>query len=284
MGFLGHPSAAFLAAEPSGKDRHLDAAFSREEAGGDNRSPTTPEGNQMNYPAIQAQQAWMAMSIARQIAEELRTTGQFDKLAAAMALDDAQRLFAGWAMARVRNITSEELSPDLAAIYERFAGLYGPFRNQVAVFAHVPPALRHLLSLLIELREAATLPKRALELAIVTVSKLNACHYCVAHHTPFLVVEGVSPAGIDRILDYRNHPEFDDRDKLVVEYAIAAWDQPNRIGDGLFARLRRYFSEAQIVELTLRITLCGFFNKFNDALGIEEETEAVAALTACADA
>jgi uncharacterized peroxidase-related enzyme len=188
-------------------------------------------------------------------------------------------------MARVRNIRSEELPPDLAAIYERFAGLYGPFRNQVAVFAHVPAALRHLMSLLIELRDAATLPKRTLELAIVTVSKLNACHYCVAHHTPFLVVEGVSPAGVDRILDYRDHPEFDERDKLVVEYAIAAWEQPNRIGDTLFTRLRRHFSEAQIVELTLRITLCGFFNKFNDALGIEEEAEAaerLAALTACA--
>jgi len=38
------------------------------------------------------------------------------------------------------------------------------------------------------------------------------------------------------------------------------------------------------VELTLRITLCGFFNKFNDALGIEEEVEAterLAAITAC---
>jgi AhpD family alkylhydroperoxidase len=188
-------------------------------------------------------------------------------------------------MARVRNIPSTELPPDLAAIYEEFAGLYGPFRNQVAVFAHVPPALRHLMSLLIELRAAATLPKRTLELAIVTVSKLNACHYCVAHHTPFLAVEGVSPAGIERILDYRDHPELDDTDRLTVEYAIAAWEQPSRIPDALFARLRRYFSEAQIVELTLRITLCGFFNKFNDALGIEQETEAVdrlASLTACA--
>ena len=36
-------------------------------------------------------------------------------------------------------------------------------------------------------------------------------------------------------------------------------------------RLREHFSEAQIVELTLRITLCGFFNKFNDALQVEEE-------------
>jgi len=183
-------------------------------------------------------------------------------------------------MARVRNIPSSELPPDLAAIYERFAGTYGPFRNQAAVFAHVPPALHHLMSMLIELREAATLPKRVLELAIVTVSKLNECAYCVAHHTPFLVVEGVSPAGVERVLDYRDHPEFDDRDRLVVEYAIAAWERPNRVPDALFAQLHQYFSEAQIVELTLRITLCGFFNKFNDALAIEGEPEAVARLAA----
>ena len=177
-------------------------------------------------------------------------------------------------MARVRDISSEELPADLAAIYQAFAASYGPFRNQVAVFAHIPAALRHLMPLLMELREAKTLPKRALELAIVTVSKLNACEYCVAHHTPFLAVEGVSPAGADRLLDYADHPELDETDKLVVEYAVAAWEHPNRIPDPLFARLRQHFSEAQIVELTLRITLCGFFNKFNDALQIEEEPEA----------
>ena len=183
-------------------------------------------------------------------------------------------------MARVRNIPSGELPPDLATIYERFAGTYGPFRNQAAVFAHVPAALRHLMSMLLELREAATLPKRVLELAIVTVSRLNECDYCVAHHTPFLVVEGVTPTGAQGILEYRDHPELDERDKLVVEYAIAAWERPNRIPDALFARLKTHFSEAQLVELTLRITLCGFFNKFNDALQIEEESEALERLTA----
>jgi uncharacterized peroxidase-related enzyme len=183
-------------------------------------------------------------------------------------------------MARVRNVPSSELPKDVAQIYERFAAEYGPFRNQVAVFAHVPAAVRHLMAMLMELREAKTLPKRYLELAIVTVSKLNECAYCVAHHTPFLVVEGVSPAGVERVLDYRDHPEFDDRDKLVVEYAIAAWGQPSRIPDALFARLKAHFSEAQLVELTLRITLCGFFNKFNDALRIEEEPEAAERLIA----
>ena len=174
-------------------------------------------------------------------------------------------------MARVRSIPSSELPPDLADIYERFADSYGPFGNQVAVFAHVPAALRHLMSMLMELRQAATLPKRYLEIAIIVVSKLNECHYCVAHHQPFLTVEGLSPDGIDRLLDPEN-PELDAVDRLVVEYAQAAWETPNRLRDDLFERLREHFTEAQIVELTLRTTLCGFFNRFNDALQIEEET------------
>ncbi len=174
-------------------------------------------------------------------------------------------------MARVRSIPSAELPPDLAAVYDRFASEYGPFANQVAVLAHVAPALRHLMPMLMELREAATLPKRYLELAIVAVSKLNECHYCVAHHVPFLAVAGVSPAGAERVLDYADHTEFDATDRLVVEYAIIAWERPNRIPEALFTRLKARFTEAEIVELTLRITLCGFFNRFNDALRIEEE-------------
>jgi alkylhydroperoxidase family enzyme len=81
------------------------------------------------------------------------------------------------------------------------------------------------------------------------------------------------------LLDYADHPELDEVDRLVVEFAIAAWTAPQRIPDALFDRLRRHFSEAQIVELTLRATLCGFFNRFNDALQIEEEPEAVEAAT-----
>ena len=183
-------------------------------------------------------------------------------------------------MARVRDIAAAELPPDLARIYEEFAGSYGPFRNQVAVFAHVPAALRHLMPLLLVLREAASLPKRYLELAIVAVSQVNACEYCVVHHKPFLAVEGVSSGGVDRLHDWRDHPELDQVDLLVVEYAIAATERPNRLPDAMFARLRRHFTEPQIVELTLRITLCGFFNKFNDALRIEEEPEAVARISA----
>jgi AhpD family alkylhydroperoxidase len=134
-----------------------------------------------------------------------------------------------------------------------------------------------------ELRDANTLPKRYLELAIIVVSCLNECDYCVAHHKPFLAVEGLSSSGIDAVMEYQNHPELTEVDKLVVEYTIAAWTDPHRLRDRLFDRLRAHFTEAQIVELTLRLTLCGFFNKFNDALAIEEEPEAAARIAALAE-
>lgn len=177
-------------------------------------------------------------------------------------------------MARVRDVPPEELPADLRSIYEAYASDYGPFRNQVAVLAHVPAALRHLMPMLMELRNEHTLSRRYIELAIVVVSKLNECHYCVAHHKPMLAVEGLSPEAADRVLDYENHPDLDAVDKLVVEYAIKVTSDPNRIRDNVFERLRQHFTEAQIVELTLRATLCGFFNRFNDALQVEEEAEA----------
>jgi len=174
-------------------------------------------------------------------------------------------------MARVRDIGSAELPAGARAVYERFVAGYGPFRSQVAVFAHSPPAVTHLMGLLLDLRASGTVKRRYLELAIVAVSKLNECHYCVAHHKPMLMVEGLSSAGVDRILDYGDHPEFDEVDRLVVEYTIAVTNTPQSIRDALFDRLRAQFSEAQIVELTLRIALCGFFTRFNDALQIDDE-------------
>ena len=142
--------------------------------------------------------------------------------------------------------------------------------NQVKVFAHRGPALRHVMGMLLELADEAVLPKRYLEIALVAVSKVNECAYCVAHHAPRLVEQGLDPASVATILDPRT-PGFDEVDLLVRDYAVAVTEDPRRMPAGLVERLKSRFSEEQVVELTLRITLCGFFNRFNEALGIEME-------------
>ena len=81
-----------------------------------------------------------------------------------------------------------------------------------------------------------------LELALVTVSLLNKCTYCVSHHAPKLAIQGVSEQGAERLLDYKDHPELDAVGRLVVEYAVAVTNNWNKTRDEIFARLREHFS------------------------------------------
>ena len=182
-------------------------------------------------------------------------------------------------MARVRDVDIHEVPADLEPVYRRFAESYGPFLNQVKVFAHRAPALRHVMGMLLELADEAILAKRYLEIALVAVSKVNECTYCVAHHGPRLVEQGLDPESVAAILD-PEVPGFDEVDTLVRDYAVAVTEDARRMPGSMVERLKSHFTEEQIVELTLRATLCGFFNRFNEALGIEIEEGVVEDLLA----
>ncbi len=182
-------------------------------------------------------------------------------------------------MARVRDIEIDEVPENARETYQRFAGEYGPFINQVKVFAHRPSALRHIMGLLLELKEEAILPKRYLEIALVVVSKLNECTYCVAHHIPRLIEQGLPVDAVENILADEIEG-FDEVDMLVRDYSVQVTERPQYMRDKIFADLKKHFTEEQIVELTLRITLCGFFNRFNDAMQIGMEDGVVADMLA----
>ena len=173
-------------------------------------------------------------------------------------------------MARVTDIEIHQVNDEVRPIYQRFASEYGPFLNQVKIFAHRPAALKHIMGMLMEMADNPILKKRHLEIAIVAVSAVNRCDYCVAHHGPRLVELGLSVETISHILD-TDCSELDDIDRLVRDYAVQVTKDHNRVTDDIFNRLKEYFDETQIVELTLRITLCTFFNKFNDVMQLEME-------------
>ena len=130
------------------------------------------------------------------------------------------------------------------------------------------------MGLLLELRERQALPRRHLEIALVVVSKLNECEYCVTHHAPMLIREGLHPDIAASILD-PDCPGLDAVERLVRDYAVQVTQNANRVSSAMHEQLREHFDESQIVELTLRIALCGFFNRFNDALSIEIENSAL---------
>jgi AhpD family alkylhydroperoxidase len=174
-------------------------------------------------------------------------------------------------MARVSIKQKADLPADLQPLWERMQA-YGHFEHMAGVMAHRPPVFEHVWRLLIDLGDKPVLSKRHLYLLMVTASQLNKCAYCVAHDQPKLAAHGLSEEGAARLLDFKDHPELGEADKLVVEYAIAVTSNWNTTRDDIFVRLRGHFTEAQIVDLTWRTALTGAFNRFNDILQIDNES------------
>ena len=124
--------------------------------------------------------------------------------------------------------------------------------------------------LVLDLNEQKVVPKRYLEIAVLAVSKLNECRYCVAHHAPRLVETGLPIDTAINILE-PDCSGLDEIDRLVRDYAVQITIDSKRISDAMFKALQAHFDEAQIVELTFRTALCGFYNRFNEALRLDIE-------------
>ena len=61
---------------------------------------------------------------------------------------------------------------------------------------------------------------------------------------------------------------YTEPERAAIAYAEAMTITGRRVGDELFARVRKHYAEEAIVELTAAVALENFRSKFNTALGI----------------
>ena len=82
---------------------------------------------------------------------------------------------------------------------------------------------------------------------------------------------GASEEKVRAINQAATSPLFDEVERAAIAYAEAMTMTGQCVSEELFARVRKHFAEAQIVELTAAIALENFRSKFNVALGIEAQ-------------
>ncbi len=82
---------------------------------------------------------------------------------------------------------------------------------------------------------------------------------------------GASEGKIRQVPEAATSDLFSERERVAFEYAEAITVTGQKVTDALFERLRRSFSEPEIVELTAAVALENFRSKFNVALGIEAQ-------------
>ncbi len=82
---------------------------------------------------------------------------------------------------------------------------------------------------------------------------------------------GVSKEKIEALAGYATSPLYDDSERVALEYAESMTITGCDVSDELFARLRTYYSDDAIVELTAAIAWENSSSKFNRALRVPSQ-------------
>jgi len=75
-------------------------------------------------------------------------------------------------------------------------------------------------------------------------------------------------ARVEALEAWRDSDLFDAKEKVALEYAESMTDSSRRVTDQLVTRLRDFFDEDAIVELTSLIAFQNLSSKFNSALDV----------------
>jgi 4-carboxymuconolactone decarboxylase len=143
--------------------------------------------------------------------------------------------------------------------------LYGPF----VPLLHAPDLARRVRKIGEFLRFESSLPKDALECAILTVAKRWRSNFEWDHHAPLALKAGVPPIVVDGINRELAPDGFPEPHRLVVGFCRDALASGN-VRDSHFGQAKSSFGLQGVLEL---LTVCGYYSTLAMYLGAAEISE-----------
>jgi uncharacterized peroxidase-related enzyme len=161
-----------------------------------------------------------------------------------------------------------ETTPELKAHFDFFLSTLGFTPNSVLTMQRKPK----LVKAFADLNAAVMDPSGEVELGFRRLighvaSKAAGCLYCQAHTLLGAHNFGISDEKLAAVWTYETSPLYSERERAALAFALAAASQPNAVTDDVFARVRRHWSEGEIVEILGVVAMFGFLNRWNDSMG-----------------
>lgn len=97
----------------------------------------------------------------------------------------------------------------------------------------------------------------------------------MAHTAGSALRLGIDEKKLEAVWEYKTSPLFEEKERIALDFSIAAASQPNDVSDELFDRMKQHWSEGQIVEITAVVALFGFMNRWNDTMATPVEEEPI---------
>ncbi len=160
-----------------------------------------------------------------------------------------------------------ETTPELQPHFDFFLGTLGFTPNSVLTMQRKP----RLVQAFAQLNAAVMDPAGEVDLGFRRLvghlaSKAAGCLYCQAHTLLGAANFGVSEAKLADLWSYAHSPHYSPRERVALDFALAAAAQPNAVTEAQFAELRAHWSEGEIVELLGVVAMFGFLNRWNDTM------------------
>ena len=179
-------------------------------------------------------------------------------------------------MSRLKPLPSSS-TPELKSHFDFFLGTLGFTPNSVLTMQRKPK----LVQAFAQLNAAVMDPAGEVELGFRrlighVVSKVSGCLYCQAHTLLGAQNFGVSEAKMADIWTYATSVHYSPRERLALDFALAAASQPNAVTDEQFAQLQQHWSEGEIVEILAVVAMFAFLNRWNDTMATPLEGPAIA--------
>ncbi|MCE3272120.1 MAG: hypothetical protein K0S57_2517 [Ramlibacter sp.] len=161
-----------------------------------------------------------------------------------------------------------ETTPELKAHFDFFLSTLGFTPNSVLTMQRKPK----LVKAFADLNAAVMDPAGEVELGFRRLighvaSKAAGCLYCQAHTLLGAHNFGVSDEKLAAVWTYETSPLYSEKERAALGFALAASSQPNAVTDDVFERVRRHWSESEIVEILGVVAMFGFLNRWNDTMG-----------------
>jgi len=169
---------------------------------------------------------------------------------------------------RVPLLERDQVTPEVAGVYDALLKARGVVPNMFKTLAHTPVLALATAAYLKALLSDGALPGSYKELIATRLSVLLGSEYAAKAHTLSARQKGASEAQIAATRgDYENGP-FTEAEKLGFRAAERLHRSPSEITDEFFALLKAHFTDPQIVEFVATAAAFELFPRFVDALRI----------------
>ena len=172
-------------------------------------------------------------------------------------------------MSRISRLDRNQVTPEIAAGFDKVFAQRGNVPNMFRVMAHRPEIFTTMQAHFAAVLSTGTVSTKLKELIIVRTSQINITPYCLASHTTLARNLGWSDDQLSHLADWQTREDFSPAEKAALRLAETVTSDANAVTDEQFAELRTFFSEGEIVELLCSIGLFNYFNRFNNALQMQ---------------